>query len=172
VIEGIRMEKIQLQPLRDRSDQIIDTSFLSVQQLNEVLTRHYLEQQEAKRLQLTLISFGYKYGIPFDADLLFDVRFLQNPQARQEFKSLSGEDPKVVSYLLNDPAIGDFLRHLTDLLCFLIPLYEKDGRSYLTIGIGCTGGRHRSVAVVNELSNRLQSGGYEVTTRHRDIHRG
>jgi len=172
VIEGIRMERIQLQPLRDRSDQVIDTSFLSVQQLKEILTRHYVEQHEAKRLQLTMISFGYKYGIPFDADLLFDVRFLQNPQARQELKSLSGEDPKVVSYLLNDPAIGDFLRHLTDLFCFLIPLYEKDGRSYLTIGVGCTGGRHRSVAVVNELSNRLKNVGYEVSVRHRDIQRG
>jgi RNase adapter protein RapZ len=172
VIEGIRMEKIQLQPLRDRSDQIIDTSFLSLQQLKEVLTKHYLEQHETKRLQLTLISFGYKYGIPFDADLLFDARFLRNPQAHLELRSLSGEDPKVVSYVLNDPAISDFLQYLTDLLCFLIPLYEKDGRSYLTISIGCTGGRHRSVAVVNELANRLQSRGHEVSIRHRDIQRG
>ncbi len=172
VIEGIRMEKIQLQPLRDRSDRIIDTSLLSAQQLKEVLTQHYLEQHETKRLQLTLISFGYKYGIPFDADLLFDVRFLQNPQARQELKSLSGEDHNVASYVLNDPAIGSFFRHLTDLLYFSIPLYEKEGRSYLTIGVGCTGGRHRSVVIVNELANRLKSQNRKVTIRHRDIQRG
>lgn len=172
VIEGIRTERIQLQPLRDRSDRIIDTSLLSVHQLKEVLTRHYLERHETKRLQLTLISFGYKYGIPFDVDLLFDVRFLQNPQSRQELKALSGEEPEVASYVLNDPAIGSFFQHLTDLLCFLIPLYEEEGRSYLTIGVGCTGGRHRSVVIVNELGNRLKSQNREVTIRHRDIQRG
>jgi len=172
VIEGIRMEKIQLQPLRDRSDQIIDTSFLSTRQLKEVLTLHYLQQHEARKLQLTLISFGYKYGIPFDVDLLFDVRFLQNPQANQELKPLSGEDPQVVSYVSSDPEIGAFMKCLTDLLVFLIPLYEREGRSYLTIGIGCTGGRHRSVVVVNELGNCLKVQDHEVAIRHRDIHRG
>ncbi len=172
VIEGIRKEKIQLQPLRDRSDRIIDTSLLSAQQLKEVLTKYYLEQHDTKRLQLTLISFGYKYGIPFDVDLLFDVRFLQNPQAHQELKSLSGEDPNVASYVLNDPAIGSFFQHLTDLLYFSIPLYEKEGRSYLTIGVGCTGGRHRSVVIVNELADRLKSQNRKVTIRHRDIQRG
>jgi UPF0042 nucleotide-binding protein len=173
VIEGIRMERIQLQPLRDRSDRIIDTSLLSSQQLKAVLTQHYLEPHETKRLQLTLISFGYKYGIPFDVDLLFDVRFLQNPQARQELKSLSGEDLKVASYVVKDPAFESFFRHLNDLLRFLIPLYEKEGRSYLTIGIGCTGGRHRSVVIVNELARHLiKNQDREVTVRHRDIQRG
>jgi len=173
VIDGIRMEKGQLQPLRDRSDRIIDTSLLSAQQLKTVLTQYYLEPHEAKRLQLTLTSFGYKYGIPFDVDLLFDVRFLQNPQARQELKSLSGEDPKVASYVMNDPGFETFFRHLNDLLRFLIPLYEKEGRSYLSIGVGCTGGRHRSVVIVNELARRLiKNQDREITIRHRDVQRG
>jgi UPF0042 nucleotide-binding protein len=172
VIEGIRMEKIQLQPLRDRSDRIIDTSLLSLQQLKGVLTQYYMEPHETKRLQLTLISFGYKYGIPFDVDLLFDVRFLQNPQARQELKSLTGEDSKVASYVMKDSTFESFFRQVTDLLGFLIPLYEKEGRSYLTIGIGCTGGKHRSVVIVNELANHLKNQDREVTIRHRDIQLG
>lgn len=172
VIDGIRMERDQLRPLRDRSDRIIDTSLLTAQQLKAVLTQHYLEPHEEKKLQLTLISFGYKYGIPFDVDLLFDVRFLHNPQARQELKALSGEDPKVASYVVNDQAYSLFFRHLTDLLRFSIPLYEKEGRSYLTIGIGCTGGRHRSVVIVNELARYLKSQEREITVRHRDIQRG
>ena len=169
IVEGIKLESEKLQELRKRADKIIDTSDYHVHQLKEVITRYYLEKGENKHLNLSLISFGYKFGIPYDLDLLFDVRFLSNPNFERELKPLTGEDPRVQNYVMEQPETKTFLEKLYGFLDFLVPLYEKEGKSYLTIGIGCTGGRHRSVAVVNLLRGYLQRKGAQVHCRHRDI---
>jgi RNase adapter protein RapZ len=169
IVEGIKLEREKLQELRKRADKIIDTSDYHVHQLKEVITRYYLERGENKHLNLSLISFGYKFGIPYDLDLLFDVRFLSNPNFERELKPLTGEDHRVQSYIMAQPETKAFLEKLYGFLDFLVPLYEKEGKSYLTIGIGCTGGRHRSVTVVNLLREYLQKKGVQVNCRHRDI---
>jgi RNase adapter protein RapZ len=169
IVEGIKLEREKLQELRKRADKIIDTSDYHVHQLKEVITRYYLERGENKHLNLSLISFGYKFGIPYDLDLLFDVRFLSNPNFERELKPLTGEDHRVQSYIMALPETKAFLEKLYGFLDFLVPLYEKEGKSYLTIGIGCTGGRHRSVTVVNLLREHLQKNGVQVNCRHRDI---
>lgn len=169
IVEGIKLEREKLQELRKRADKIIDTSDYHVHQLKEVITRYYLEKGENKHLNLSLISFGYKFGIPYDLDLLFDVRFLTNPNFERELKPLTGEDPRVQKYVMDQSETKTFLEKLYNFLDFLVPLYEKEGKSYLTIGIGCTGGRHRSVAVVNLLKGYLQKKGLQVHCRHRDI---
>lgn len=169
IVEGIKLEREKLQELRKQADQIIDTSDYHVHQLKEVITRYYLEKGENKHLNLSLISFGYKFGIPYDLDLLFDVRFLSNPNFEKELKPLTGEHPRVQDYIMAQSETKTFLEKLYGFLDFLVPLYEKEGKSYLTIGIGCTGGRHRSVAVVNLLRAHLQKKGAQVHCRHRDI---
>lgn len=169
IVEGIKLEREKLQELRKRADKIIDTSDYHVHQLKEVITRYYLERGENKHLSLSLISFGYKFGIPYDLDLLFDVRFLSNPNFERELKPLTGEDARVRSYIMAQSETKTFLEKLFGFLDFLVPLYEKEGKSYLTIGIGCTGGRHRSVTIVNLLREHLVKKGVQVHYRHRDI---
>ncbi|MEK6682303.1 MAG: RNase adapter RapZ [Nitrospirota bacterium] len=168
VADGIRVEREMLSELRKRADKIIDTSSYSVHQLKEVLEKYYLEA-EGKRLNITLISFGYKYGVPYDADLIFDVRFMQNPNFVKELKPLMGSDERIINYIIKFQDTKDFLKRFYDFLKFLIPLYEKEGKSYLTIGIGCTGGRHRSVGVGEILKKQLEENGYKINLRHRDI---
>lgn len=169
VIDGIRLEREKLSDLRKRADKILDTSNYHVHQLKEVITQYYLEKGENHHLNISLISFGYKFGIPYDLDLLFDVRFLSNPNFERELKPLTGEHPRVQSYITSQPDAKVFLEKLYNFLDFLVPLYEKEGKSYLTIGIGCTGGRHRSVCVVNLLREHLQAKGLQVHWRHRDL---
>ncbi len=170
VIEGIRLERKRLEGLRSRADRILDTSDYTVHQLKELIGRIYGEGG-GRRLTVNLISFGYKFGIPFEADLVFDVRFLKNPNFIESLKPLPGTDPRVIEYVHSAPPARAFLQHLRSFLELLIPLYEKEGRSYLTIAIGCTGGRHRSVAVARLLEDMLKQTGYEPSVRHRDIER-
>jgi UPF0042 nucleotide-binding protein len=169
VIDGIKLEREKLHDLRKRADKIMDTSDYNVHQLKEVITRYYLEKEKEKKLNILLVSFGYKYGIPYDSDLLFDVRFMANPNFVRELKPLTGEDPQVSEYVLSQPEAKSFFAKLIDFLDFLVPLYEKEGKSYLTIGVGCTGGRHRSVAVVNRIKDYLLEKGHEVRLHHRDL---
>src|SRR3990170_652910 len=168
VIDGIRLEREMLSELRKRADKIIDTTNYSVHQLKEILNKYYLES-EGRKLTISFISFGYKFGIPYDADLIFDVRFMQNPNFVKELKLLKGSDKRVIDYILKFQEAKAFLEKLYEFLRFLIPMYEKEGKSYLTIGIGCTGGRHRSVAVSEILKGYLEKEGYSLNIKHRDI---
>ena len=169
VLEGVRFEKERLAELRGHADRIIDTSNLSVHELRDLLTRQFSEDRGERRLTISLITFGYKFGVPYDIDLLFDVRFLRNPFFVPELKPLTGEDPRVINYVLSDPDAVPFLEHLERLFKFLLPLFERERRSYLNIGIGCTGGRHRSIAIAKRLQDSFASSGYHATVSHRDL---
>ncbi|MBI3610659.1 MAG: RNase adapter RapZ [Nitrospirae bacterium] len=171
VLEGIRQEREELAELKRRSDRIIDTSAFTIHQLKEVVSQYYADRGESRKPSITIISFGYKYGIPYEIDLLFDARFLQNPNFVAELKPLTGEDPAVRKYIFERPEARKFIDQVKSFLAFLIPFYEKEERPYLTVAIGCTGGRHRSVAVAHRLSTDLKAAHYEVTVRHRDIER-
>lgn len=168
VVDGIRLERETLSELRKRADEIIDTTNYNVHQLKEVLNKHYLES-EGRKLTISFVSFGYKYGIPYDLDLMLDVRFIQNPNFVKGLKPLKGSDKRVIDYVLKFHETKVFLEKLYEFLKFLIPMYEKEGKSYLTIGIGCTGGRHRSVAVSEILKDSLKKNGYTINIKHRDI---
>ena len=170
VLDGVRVERERLRELRQRADRIIDTSDLTVHELKDLLARHYLQAQ-GHRITISLLTFGYKFGVPYDVDLLFDVRFLRNPNFVPELKHLTGEDVRVQSFVLDDPNARAFLDHLQSLFKFLLPLFERERRSYLTIGFGCTGGRHRSVTVAVSLKSCFAGLGYDVDLRHRDIQR-
>lgn len=169
VSEGVRLEKERLAELRRHADRVIDTSNFTVHELRELLTTQFRRDQGEKKLTISLLTFGYKFGVPYEIDLLFDVRFLRNPYFVPDLKLLSGEDPRVRSFVLTDPQAVAFVERLEGLLQFLIPLFEQEPRSYLTIAIGCTGGRHRSVAVAGRLQECLAAMGYKVAVRHRDI---
>ena len=169
ILDGISLEREILGELRKKADHVIDTSDFNVHQLKEVIHHLYFKGQETKKIQISLISFGYKYGIPYDAELLFDVRFLPNPNFVNDLKPKTGLSPEVIHYISQFKETFSFLEKLEQFLDFVIPQYEKEGKSYLTIGIGCTGGRHRSVAIVNMMVDYFQKKGYLHTVRHRDI---
>ncbi|MGE0645117.1 MAG: RNase adapter RapZ [Nitrospira sp.] len=169
VLEGIRFEKERLAELRRRAHRIIDTSDLTVHELGSVLVTEFQQESSERRLTISLVTFGYKFGVPYDIDLLFDVRFLKNPFFVPDLKPLPGNDPRVRQFVLMDPDTAPFIDHLEHLLTFLLPLFQRERRSYLTIAIGCTGGRHRSVAIASHLCESLKALGYEVGLKHRDI---
>jgi UPF0042 nucleotide-binding protein len=169
IVEAIAQEREELQELRNRADLIIDTSGYTVHELKTFIAQRYLDR--AQGMAVTLISFGYKYGPPYQADLLFDVRFLKNPNFVEPLRPLSGEDPRVASYVLGQPETEEFVGRLEGLIDFLLPLYEAEGRTYLTIGVGCTGGRHRSVVVIDRLRAYFEKRGVQPTVRHRDLDR-
>ena len=169
--EGIELEKEQLAELRKKSNRIIDTSEYTIHQLKRVLNEYYLDRGEGNKPGITLISFGYKYGIPYETDLLFDVRFLQNPYFIPELNPLSGQDAAVIEYIFKRTEAGEFIGQVKSFISFLVPYYEKDGRSNMTIAIGCTGGRHRSVSIAGALGSDLKALGYECVISHRDINR-
>ena len=169
IVEGIAQEREELQELRNRADLIIDTSGYTVHELKAFIAQRYLDR--AQGMAVTLISFGYKYGPPYQADLLFDVRFLKNPNFVEPLRPLSGEDPRVASYVLGQPETEEFVGRLEGLIDFLLPLYEAEGRTYLTIGVGCTGGRHRSVVVIERLRAYFEKRSVQPTVRHRDLDR-
>ncbi|MBI5410505.1 MAG: RNase adapter RapZ [Nitrospirae bacterium] len=171
VLEGVRVERERLLDLKRRADRIIDTSDLTVHELKDLLAREYLQQDAKHRMTVSLLTFGFKFGVPYEADLLFDLRFLRNPNFVEELKPLTGEDPRVQAHVLGDPDATAFLAHLETLLNFLLPLYERERRSYLTIAIGCTGGRHRSVAIASRLRESFAKAGRDLTLRHRDLHK-
>jgi len=155
--------------LRGRADRIIDTSDLTVHELKDLVAKQSAGPGDAQPMTVCLLSFGYKFGVPFEADLLFDVRFLRNPNFVSELKPLTGEDQRVQAHVFDDPDAVALLDRLESLLQFLLPCYERERRSYLTIAIGCTGGRHRSVAIALQLRDRLAKTGCATTLRHRDI---
>ena len=169
VLEGVRFEKERVAELRGHADRIIDTSDMTVHELRDVLTKEFSRGPATRRLTVTLLTFGYKFGVPYDIDLLFDVRFLKNPFFVPDLKPLPGDDPRVRAFVLSDPDAIDLLAQLESMLKFLIPLYEREQRSYLTIAIGCTGGRHRSVAIAGRLRESLGAIGHEVILKHRDL---
>lgn len=168
VLEGIHKEREMLSDLRTLADEIIDTSNLSIHQLRNMISELFRTAGQRK-MHVILTSFGYKYGVPTDADLVIDVRFLPNPFFINELRDLSGNDSAVCDYVMNNEAAAKFQDKFFDLIAFLTPLYEQEGKSYLTICVGCTGGRHRSIAVANRLQRFLWEKGYQVQIIHRDL---
>ena len=170
IIEGIKEEREKLEPIRRMADWVFDTSDLSVPQLKEIIIKRYSEKKE-KPISVSIISFGYKYGLPIDSDLVFDVRFLPNPYYVDSLRSISGRSKKVKNYLLSLSETKDFLKRLYDFLDYLLENFIREGKSYLTISIGCTGGKHRSVIIADELKKYLQKNNYEVKVFHRDVNK-
>lgn len=170
VLTGIELERQKLKEVRDRADNVIDTSNISTRELREKITNIYeREGQIETKLIITIVSFGFKYGIPVDADLVFDVRFLPNPFYIPELKRFSGNEEPVRNYVLSYEETKVFIDKLNDMLVYLIPYYLKEGKRQLIVAIGCTGGRHRSVTIANEIYKKLKEESYEVNIDHRDI---
>ncbi len=174
--DGIRLERGVLQGLRDMATRVIDTTDFNVHQLKDEIQRYAQEGSTLRHMAVTLLSFGYSFGIPYEADLLFDVRFLPNPYFVEELKRLNGEDPRVANYVLQWEEAKEFIRRVQEFIHFLLPLYEREGKTQLTIAVGCTGGRHRSMVMVNRLAEVLRD---SVTrqnallyVRHRDAEKG
>jgi Predicted P-loop-containing kinase len=171
VEKGIALERESLAFLRIKADVIIDTSHLLIRDLKLQINRIYLNDENFSNFYVTILSFGFKYGIPVDADLVFDVRFLPNPFYVPELKKLTGNDKAVSQYVMESNIAGEFLNKLEDMLLFLIPHYISEGKNQIVVGIGCTGGKHRSVTIVNALSSRLNNTEYGIKIEHRDIER-
>ena len=170
LVESIEIERGKLDPVRGAADLVIDTTDLNVHQLKERILQAFDESEES-HLQVSVESFGFKHGLPIDADMVMDVRFLPNPHWDEALRPLTGHDPAVSDYVLETSSGSDFVDRFDDLLGSLLPQYEAEGRSYLTVAIGCTGGRHRSVAVAEELAARLRARGVAVRAAHRDLSR-
>ncbi len=166
--EAIQREKEMMSLIRAGANQILDTSMLNVHECKKIV-QHFAEEQQSNRLGLLLMSFGFRHGVPMEADLVWDVRFLPNPHFIAELKPLSGLDTEVQNYVLEQEMSQKFLKQFSDLLSLTIPAYQQEGKAYLTIAIGCTGGRHRSVSIVEYLSKELKSSGYAPSIRHRDV---
>lgn len=171
VSDGITRERVLLEPLKGESDLIVDTSSLNVHQLRDRLKELFSESGVAGVMHVNVVSFGYKHGLPIDVDLVFDCRFLANPHWVDELRPRTGLDESVRDYVLARPETLPFLGQLDDLLELTLPGYEREGKAYLSIGIGCTGGRHRSVVVAEQLGARLRDHGYRVAVHHRDVER-
>jgi len=171
VIDGIRKERRLLAGLRERANVVIDTGELSVHQLKARLNEDLVQHTRRSNIVFAIVSFGYKYGIPIDADLLFDVRFLPNPHYDLRLRPLTGLDAEVRDYVLASSGTEEYLERLFALLDFLFPRYAAEGKAHLTIGVGCTGGRHRSVAIAEAIAERYQKQGYYTVARHRDVAR-
>lgn len=168
--KGIARERLQVSFLRDKADYIIDTSQLLTRELNAALNDIFLADREYGNLFVTVLSFGFKYGIPEDADMVFDVRFLPNPYYREDLRPKTGMDAAVQDFVLQWPETGEFLDRLEDMLRFLIPNYVREGKNRLVVAIGCTGGKHRSVTLAEQLFQRLQrEQNYGLRLEHRDL---
>jgi RNase adapter protein RapZ len=170
LLYAVRHERELLQALRDRANRIIDTGVFSVHQLEAMITRTYSFICETERLSIQVLSFGFKYGLPFEADLVIDVRFLPNPYFVDGLREMDGCSSEVESWLLEKSAAKDFISEYSRLLLRLLPCYIREGKRYLTIATGCTGGKHRSVVIANQLAKKLQENHYFVNVFHRDIH--
>lgn len=173
VVESIRAERKRLDPIRNVADILLDTTKFNVHELRAHINAQFERTGTGTQPNLTVscMSFGFKNGVPTDADLVFDVRFLPNPHFVPEFRKLTGRNPKVASYVRHFPQTAEFLDKTTDLLDFLLPHYIKEGKSYLTVAFGCTGGQHRSVFIAEEMKKRLSKSGYRVKAAHRDMPR-
>ncbi|MBF0118206.1 MAG: RNase adapter RapZ [Desulfobacterales bacterium] len=172
LVEGILAEIEQFKPLREVSDKVINTSNFNVHELKSVIVDIAKKSIKHSPLKISVLSFGFKYGIPNEADLIVDVRFLSNPYFVPELKMLDGEKEEVKNYVLNTDEAKIFLKKYLELLDYLIPLYEKEGKTYLTIAIGCTGGRHRSVVIASIIYNHIANKNKQVIKIHRDISQG
>jgi RNase adapter protein RapZ len=168
VLQGIREERRRMAPIRRLADVVIDTTKLNVHELREVIIERF-EKTGGRPLLVSVVSFGFRYGIPADADLVFDVRFLPNPHFVPRLRPYSGKDRPVARYIRSFPQTGEFLRRIESLLAYLIPHYIREGKSYLTVALGCTGGRHRSVALAEVIRRALQSKGFSAKVVHRDL---
>jgi UPF0042 nucleotide-binding protein len=168
VWRSIVEERQLLDPVRNVADTLIDTSNFNVHELRAHIQARFGQEEETKRLLVSCLSFGFKNGVPLDADMVFDVRFLPNPHFVPEFRKLTGLDPKVAAYVRDFPQTVEFLNRVTDLLLYLLPHYVEEGKSYLTVAFGCTGGQHRSVMMVEEITAELKRAGYQVKALHRD----
>ncbi len=169
VWRSIVEERQLLDPIRNVADTLIDTSTFNVHELRAHIQARYGREDKVNRLLVSCLSFGFKNGVPLDADMVFDVRFLPNPHFIPEFRNKTGLDPRVASYVSGFPQTGEFLDRVTELMLYLLPNYVKEGKSYLTVAFGCTGGQHRSVMMAEEMSKRLKRAGYQVKALHRDI---
>jgi RNase adapter protein RapZ len=168
-IEGIREEREALRPIRKIADMILDTSDYTVHQLRDYIREHYDVRKDAPDIVVSVMSFGYKYGVPSEADLVFDCRFLPNPNFVPTLKPLTGNHAPVIAYMNKQADTAGFLAQLKKFLDYVVPRYIKEGKTYLTIGVGCTGGRHRSVFITNAVAESLKGRGYTVRVRHRDL---
>ena len=171
VMEGIRQERLRLAILKEMADKVIDTTAYNVHQLKDAVQRAFIGPAEARRLFVHVTSFGYRYGLPADADIVLDVRFLPNPYFVDHLRNRDGHDEEVRRYVLEGEEARIFVQKLFDLMAFLIPLYEGEGKTRLNIAIGCTGGHHRSVVMANELAAYFTEQNYNVTLTHRDINK-
>jgi len=171
VLKSIKAERGQLAPIRAAADHIINTSKFNVHELRDVIGDKFRGDREESKIRIDITSFGYRWGVPADSDLLFDVRFLPNPNYIPEFKNLSGRHPRVARYIRSFPQTLEFIERISELLVYLIPHYIREGKSYLTIGFGCTGGHHRSVMIASEIRKRLARAGFKVKETHRDVNR-
>ena len=171
VLHGIRAEAKRLDPIRNVADIVIDTSKFNVHELRAHIIAQFERAAGDRGLTISSTSFGFKNGVPADADLVFDVRFLPNPHFVPEFRKLTGRHPKVAKYIRQFPQTLEFLDKVTEMLKFLLPHYIAEGKSYLTVAFGCTGGQHRSVFIAEEMKKRLEAAGYRVKTAHRDMPR-
>ncbi len=171
IAESITAEREMTRPLREMADVVIDTSNLNIHELRERITATFSESQAPRPMRVSIRSFGFKHGTPRDSDLMLDVRFLPNPHWVDELRDLVGTDEAVRDYVLASDGAGEFVDRVESLLEFLIPKFEAEAKSYLSIAIGCTGGHHRSVAIAEELASRLRDHGVGAAVQHRDIHR-
>lgn len=171
ILEAIQAERAALTEVKSLANMVLDTSHFSVHELKaEIMRRFQLDRRDTHML-ITIISFGFKYSLPYSLDLLFDVRFLPNPHFEETLRPKTGLDPEVVAYLKDRPEYDEFYRHLYDFVSYLVPQYQKEMKSYLTVGIGCTGGKHRSVAIAQRLGEDLERIGHSVEIVHRDCRR-
>lgn len=168
LVEAIRTEREALAAVRTLADQILDTTDYTVHDLRQAVERRYSGPGGSRPLMVTIVTFGYKYGIPYELDLLFDVRFLPNPHFAEELRPLTGRDQRVRDFVLSKQDSGEFIERLVDFLAYLLPRYRSEGKSYLNVGFGCTGGRHRSVAISLVVAERLVKLGFDVNLKHRD----
>ena len=171
VAESIRAERLALAEMRERANRVIDTTTLTVHELREVVTAAVLGANSGSRMSVSIVSFGYKYGLPVGMDVVLDVRFIPNPFFIPELRPLTGTDPRVHEYVMAQPESRRFIDEVGRLFDFLIPLYQREGKSYLTVGLGCTGGRHRSPVLARELMKRLETSGVAGTVRDNDLAR-
>jgi UPF0042 nucleotide-binding protein len=168
VKSSLAAERRHLQYIRAMADLVIDTSRFNVHELRAYITERFHKRESDKNILVSCVSFGFKHGVPDDADLLFDVRFLPNPHFVPEFRPLTGLDPKVAKYIRSFPQSREFIQRISELLVYLLPHYIGEGKSYLTISFGCTGGQHRSVMIAEDVGKRLRKAGYRVKVMHRD----
>jgi UPF0042 nucleotide-binding protein len=171
VSRSIVEERQLLDPIRNVADTLIDTSNFNVHELRSHIQARFGKEEETKQLLVSCLSFGFKNGVPLDADMVFDVRFLPNPHFVPEFRKKTGQNPKVAAYIKGFPQTVEFLDRVTELMLYLLPHYVQEGKSYLTVAFGCTGGQHRSVMMAGDIGKRLKKAGYQVKVLHRDMPR-